>query len=582
MEHEATHTVPYLKEALIFLIAAGVLVPVLQRVSVNPILGYLLAGVAVGPFGLVTLADNVFGVPLSTFAIAEQEGVAKIAELGVVFLLFLIGLELSGPRLWAMRRLVFGLGGAQVVVTAGVLTALALALGIGAEASIAIGAALALSSTAIVVQLLVASGRFASPPGQVMFAVLLMQDIAVVPVLLIIGALAANEAGAIWQSLLYSIVGAAVIIPIILLAGRRVIGPVFRFVGARRDRDMFTAAALLVIIGTAAATSMAGLSMALGAFLAGLVFADTEFSHQLEAEIAPFKGLLLGLFFLSVGMTIDPRVVVDAPLALLGVIFGVFAVKAAIITLLALMARQPLPVALEAGLMLGQIGEFSLVGLAFATSLGVVPPDIARVLVVAAGVTMAATTALTGPIRRLALAVEQRTGAGEALSSPGEGHVVIAGFGRIGRAIGDLLDERKVPYVALDLDPHDVSRWRQRGKNVHYGDVRRADVLRDANAAGALAIVLTMDKPAANAAVLEVLRREGIEVPVVVRARDVQNAKELFGLGAQEVVMEAFEASLQMGEETLVAIGYPREAAHSVVAEVRLDGMRGLAEAAGR
>ncbi|MEO1103692.1 MAG: cation:proton antiporter, partial [Pseudomonadota bacterium] len=190
MEHEAAHTIPYLKEALIFLVAAGVLVPVLQRIGFNPILGYLVAGVAVGPFGIATLADSVFGLPLSTFAITEQEGVAKIAELGVVFLLFLIGLELSGPRLWAMRNLVFGLGGAQVVLTAVALTGVGLALGLSTEASVAVGASLALSSTAIVVQLLISAGRLAAPPGRVMFSILLMQDIAVVPVLLVIGTLA--------------------------------------------------------------------------------------------------------------------------------------------------------------------------------------------------------------------------------------------------------------------------------------------------------------------------------------------------------------------------------------------------------
>ncbi len=201
-----------------------------------------------------------------------------------------------------------------------------------------------------------------------MFAILLMQDIAVVPVLLVIGALGANEATELWRSLFFSVGTAAILIPLILLAGRRVLGPVFRFVGARRDRDMFTAAALLVIIGTAAATQLAGLSMALGAFLAGLVFADTEFRHQLEAEIEPFKGLLLGLFFLSVGMTIDPRVIIDAPMTLLAVIATIIAVKAGVIFVLALLARQPLAVAVESALMLGQIGEFSLVGLSLAMS----------------------------------------------------------------------------------------------------------------------------------------------------------------------------------------------------------------------
>lgn len=583
MEHEAAHHIPFLKEALIFLISAGVFVPVLQRVGVNPILGYLLAGIVVGPFGIVTLIDDVFGVPLETFTIAEQEGVAQIAELGVVFLLFLIGLELSGPRLWAMRRLVFGLGGAQVLLTSIALFAVGRAVGLGAEAAVAVAVSLALSSTAIVVQLLVDAGRLAAPPGRVMFSILLMQDICVVVVLLIIGSLAAREPGQLVTSLLISVGGAAVLVPIILLAGRRVVQPVFRFIGARRDRDMFTAAALLVIIGTAAATQFAGLSMALGAFLAGLVFADTEFAHQLEAEIAPFKGLLLGLFFLSVGMTIEPSVFWSEPLTLLAVVVGVFAIKAAIIIVLALVARQPLGVAVESGLMLGQIGEFSLVGLSLASSLGVVPPDVARVLVVAAGITMGLTTAFAQPIRDLSRWLEFRNAEKPVAPSLSEGHpqghVIIAGFGRIGQAIGDLMTERHIPYTALDLNAHAVAAARRQGKEVYFGDVRRADVLKNAGVANARAVVLTMDQPAANAAVIEAMQRAGVSTPVVSRARDAKNARELYALGAQQVVLETFEASLQMGEETLVTLGFPREAAHSVIAEQRELGRRELSDA---
>ena len=587
MEHEAAaHGIPYLKEALIFLVAAGIAVPVLQRFGLNAILGYLICGMLVGPFGIVSMADSVFGVPLDMLAIPEQDGVHQIAELGVVFLLFLIGLELSGPRLWAMRRLVFGLGAAQVVVTAAALAAITHALGLGAEAAVAVGASLALSSTAIVVQLLVARGRLASPPGQVMFAVLLLQDIAVVVVLLLITALGAPEAGSIVLNLVFSVVAAAVVIPLILFAGRRVVGPVFRFVGARQDRDMFTAAALLVIIATAMATSLAGLSMALGAFLAGLVFADSEFAHQLEAEIAPFKGLLLGLFFLSVGMTIDPRVVVDAPLALLAVIVGVLVTKIVILFALALLWRQSLAVSLESALMLSQIGEFSLVGLALAATLGVVPEDLARVIVVAAGITMALTTVVAGPLFRLTHYLEARRAVGPLTSTLTErndqGHVIIAGFGRIGQAIGEMLEERHIPYLALDLDAHAVARARKKGKPVHFGDVRRLDVLRNAHAGTARAIVLTMDKPGSNGGVLTALKYMGIATPVVVRARDTMHAKELYGLGAREVVLEAFEASLQMGEETLVALGFPREAAHSMIADQRERGKRELADTAAR
>ncbi len=586
MEGEASHAIPYIREAAIFLVSAGIVVPILQRLGLNTILGYLLAGIAVGPYGIVQLTDDVFGVPLTVFTISDTEGVAKIAELGVVFLLFLIGLELSAPRLWAMRRLVFGLGGLQVVLTALALTLAGHAAGLALQPAVAVGAALALSSTAIVVQLLISAGRLASPPGQVMFSILLMQDIAVVPVLLVIGSMAGGEGDtSVFMHLAKSLALAAAMITFILLAGRRVLAPILRFIGARQDRDMFTAAALLVILGTAEATSMAGLSMALGAFLAGLVFADTEFSHQLEVEIAPFKGLLLGLFFLSVGMTIDPLIVIQQPLTLLAIIVVVSVIKALIITALALLFRQPLAVAVESGLMLAQIGEFSLVGLSLAYSLGVVPSDVARLLVVSAGVAMALTTASSGLIQRFTerFATSQREhvpASAQLASAAPDNHVIIAGFGRIGRSIGALLDARRIPYLALEMNSRAVTHARAKGLPVYFGDVRRLDVLQNAHVRTARAIILTMDSPAANADAIRLLRASGLKVPVIVRARDTSNASELYALGADEVVLEAFEASLQMGEETLVALGFPRDAAHSVIEDQRETGRRELADAA--
>ena len=508
-----------------------------------------------------------------------------IAELGVVFLLFLIGLELSGPRLWAMRRMVFGLGGLQVLVTAAVLAGVGRLSGLDAPASVAIGVSLALSSTAIVVQLLVSAGRLASPPGQAMFSILLMQDIAVVPVLLVISSMAARTDSSVFVSVAESLVLATAMIAAILVAGRRILAPILRFIGARQDRDMFTAAALLVILGTAELTAMSGLSMALGAFLAGLVFADTEFSHQLEVEIAPFKGLLLGLFFLSVGMTIDPRVFIDSPLVLVGIVVIVSALKAAGIVALCLLFRLPWVVAIESGLMLAQIGEFSLVALALASSLDVIPTEIARVFVVAAGVTMALTTASAGTIRTFAERfsspkAENAAPAARLESAAPDNHVIIAGFGRIGRSIGSMLDAHHIPYVALELNARAVAQARVNGRPVFFGDVRRLDVLQNAHVKTARAIVLTMDSPSANADVVRLVREANLKVPVVVRARDTAHASELYAIGADEVVLEAFEASLQMGEETLVALGFPREAAHSVIEEQREQGRRELADVA--
>ncbi|MEM6848068.1 MAG: cation:proton antiporter [Pseudomonadota bacterium] len=581
MDHEAAHHIPFLKEALIFLVSAGVVVPILQRLGLNSILGYMVAGIAVGPFGLVSLFDTLFGIHTQMVTIYDIEGVRRVAELGVVFLLFVIGLELSVSRLWALRRLVFGAGGAQVGVTSLVIAGCCLAFGLPTAAAVAIGVSLALSSTAIVVQMLIQRGRLASPSGQLMFAILLLQDLAVVPVLLIIKLLAPQE-GSLLQSLVISVGFACVAIPAIMILGPKVLGPVMQFIGARRDRDMFTAAALLIILSLASLTAALGLSLALGAFLAGLVFSDTEFRHQLEAEIAPFKGLLLGLFFLGVGMGIDPRIVFNEALTIGAIVIGLMALKAVIIIVIALAFGQSRAIAVDAGLMLSQAGEFSLVGIALALTLGVVPGPIGGILVAAVSMSMALTTALAVPIRRISSALEPKghltTQSLE--NSPAEGHVVIAGFGRVGASIGAMLDLQRIPYAALELDPLTVSNARAKGLPVHFGDARRADILAAAHASSAIAIVLTMDSAAANGAVLQAIRREGIMVPVVVRARDSGQAHALYAQGADSVVLEAFEASLQMGEETLVAAGLPREAAHDLVAERRAQNVASLDGAA--
>ena len=305
-------TLPYLREMIIFLIAAGVMVPLFHRFRVSPVLGYLVVGGIIGPFGLGLLADD-FPI-LSQVVISDIAGVQALAELGIVFLLFTIGLELSLERLWAMRRLVFGLGSLQVLVTGAIIGLIAFEFGNSVRASIVLGACLALSSTAIVMQLLLEGRRIGTPLGRSSFAILLMQDLAVVPILFIVGVLGTKLDSGFGADLALALGKAALTIVAIYMIGRLVLRPALRLVAQTRSPEMFMAAVLLTVIGIAAITGYAGLSMALGAFLAGLLLAETEYSHEIEVDLEPFKGLMLGLFFMSVGMGIDWRVIGDEPM----------------------------------------------------------------------------------------------------------------------------------------------------------------------------------------------------------------------------------------------------------------------------
>ena len=318
--------IPYLREAVIFLVAAGAVVPVFHRLRISPVLGYLIVGGIIGPFGLGLWIGDM---PVLSYAVIHDiEGVQALAELGVVFLLFMIGLELSLDRLWAMRRLVFGLGSLQILVTGTVIGALAWAFGNPPAVAIVLGACLALSSTAIVMQLLMQSHRLGTPLGRSSFAILLMQDLAVVPILFVVGILGAGTDGFPAVALFLALAKAVLAIGLIYVAGRLALRPALHVVAQTRSPEMFTAAILLTVIGISAITGLAGLSMATGAFLAGLLLAETEYRHEIEVDIEPFKGLMLGLFFMSVGMGIDWRVIAAEPLWILASVGGLFAVKA--------------------------------------------------------------------------------------------------------------------------------------------------------------------------------------------------------------------------------------------------------------
>ena len=375
-----------LQDAVIFLAAAGIVIPLVKRLHISPVLGFLLIGLAIGPFGLARLAD---AYPwLSYVLITDVNGVRALAELGVVFLLFMIGLELSLERLWAMRRLVFGMGSTQILVSAIVIGLIAWGWGNSVEASVLLGASLALSSTAIVMQLLIEQGRFGTNVGQGTFGILLAQDIAVVPILFLVSAFGAQQGGSLAAGLGIALAEAVFAVALILGVGRFLIRPLFRFVADAESPELFMAVTLLVIIATASLTHAAGLSAALGAFLAGILLAESEYRHEIEVNIEPFKGLLLGLFFMSVAMGIDLFEIMSNPVWIALSVAGLIGIKALIVAVVARGFGFGNGQAVEMGLLLGQGGEFAFLVLGLAVGFQLLPGDTAQFMLIVVGATM--------------------------------------------------------------------------------------------------------------------------------------------------------------------------------------------------
>ncbi len=563
---------PYLRELIVFLIAAAIFVPLFQKIKVSPTIGFLIIGFLIGPFGLGLWVEQIGFVKYAV--ITEVEGVKTFAELGVIFLLFTIGLELSPNRLWAMRLAVFGLGSAQVLVTGGVITLIALAFGNSANASILIGACLALSSTAMVVQLLVENGRFSSPVGKTSFSILLFQDLAVVPIILLVGILGAKDSGGLGLSIAVAIGTAAAVVTCIFIFGQIVLRPLFSLVTFRHSPEFFMAMTLLILILSSTITAMAGLSMALGAFLAGLLLAETEFRHQIEIDIEPFKGLFMGLFFMSIGMGIDLRIVWSDLFWVASSVIGLYFIKALIITGICMIARKPLSVALPTGMLLGQGGEFAFVVIAISMQAGLIPSHIAQFMVITASLSMIATPfVVLGAIRLMDYFADDIRGdhpyklteTGEELSQ----HVIIAGFGRSGQAIAKMLSAQQVSYAALDRKGPLVMKMKRQGHPVIYGDSSRKEVLRALDIDKAVAVVIALNDIHATENTLRICREEWPGLPVFIRAYEKEQEIALKELGATQVVSEISESSFQLAGHILHQIGAPLEALNNLKEEMQ-------------
>jgi CPA2 family monovalent cation:H+ antiporter-2 len=543
-------------DALVVLGTAGIVVPMVRRFGLSPVLGYLAAGAILGPLGLGSLiAQFPF---LYWLTVVDARNVAGIAELGVVFLLFIIGMELSFERLKTMRRLVFGLGSLQIILSAAAIGGIATLFGNSATVAVILGACLALSSTAIVIEVLSNHNRLASTAGRASFAVLLAQDLAVIPMLLLVSIMGSRSGESVMTHLGFALVNATLAVAAIVIVGRLLLRPLFRLVASTASHELFVAAALFVIIGAGVAAAAAGLSMALGAFIAGLLLAETEFRKAIETTIGPFKGLLLGLFFFTVGMNIDIRELARQPLLLLACVTGLIVIKSILLIGLARIFRLSWPAAIESGLLLGPGGEFAFVGIGLATSLGLIGADVSGFTLTVTSITMALIPALSLLARHLAPRFrEHKTLDPELTVAPpgGTGHAIVVGHGRVGQVVCTMLDRHGCPYLAVDNDAAAVPEQRRSGREVYYGDATLPEFLRTCGVMDAKAVIVTVAAAEAIDEVVRQVRALRSDIVIVSRARDAAHARHLYRIGVTDAVPETIEASLQLSEAALIGLG---------------------------
>jgi len=536
----------YLTDVIILLLAAVILVPISRLIRLGAVPGFLIAGIVVGPSSL-GLIDN-------------QAEIAHLGELGVVLLMFVIGIELKPSRLWLMRRQVFGLGALQVVVTGAMIAAAAyFVFDAKLRSAVLIGPALALSSTAFVLQLLTEQKMLTSSYGRSSIAVLLFQDLAVIPLLALVSLLAVAPV-TVEKDIVMALVEALVILTLIIVGGRYLLQPILHRVALLGSPETFTASAVLLVLGSAVVTAQIGLSMAMGAFVAGLLVADSEFRHQVSAEIQPFRGLLIGLFFLSMGMSLELKLVFAEPLFFIGLVLLLMLAKAAVLWLLLKLFRLQGAVAWAIALLLAQSGEFALVLFSVAFDAALLSEKLFQQLLAVVVLSMLATPLLAGLAYRLATSNRSETGGtvpegakfGEA--EPVNSLILILGFGRVGHRVGEIFEIRGVAYVAVDYDAGLVSRERAAGRTVFYADVRKPEVLRSLGVGDAAMVIVSLDDFQATEQVVSSLHRIFPALNILALGHNMEHCEELRAHGAQFVVSENLEASIALAQATLSKI----------------------------
>jgi monovalent cation:proton antiporter-2 (CPA2) family protein len=555
----------FLVQATVFLAAAVIGVPLLKRLGLSSVLGYIVAGAAIGPWGL-KLAGDV-------------EGVRAFAEIGIVLLLFLIGLEVLPARLWELRRAVFGFGAAQVVATGAILGLAAWAMGVTPAAAAVIGFGLALSSTAIGLQILVEKKQLSTPQGRAGFAVLLFQDLAVIPLLAVLPVLTEEHAGAVHAAGGFSPLVTILLLAAVVAAGRYLLRPYFRVLAEAGSREVFTAGALLVVLAVGVFMHQLGISMALGAFVAGMLLAGSEYRHEIEADIEPFKGLLLGLFFMAVGMSVNFALITAEPLKIAGLVAALVAIKAAVVFALARAFGEKAPAAYALAVVLSQGGEFAFVLFSMASGGRLLPAALADSLVAVVTISMLTTPFLVNLLRCLPQPGKAAAPAGAA--PPAEDNpVIIAGFGRVGQIIGRILATRGIPFTALDSDSEQLDFVTQFGEKAYFGDASRLDLLRAARADKAAILVIAIDDIEASMKCAEIAKQHFPHLKIFARAHNRLHAYRLLDLGISRVWRETFHSSADMAGRVLTELGLPESAAEESVRIFTLHDERLLRRAA--
>ena len=544
------HNTSYLLDVIILLAAAVVVAVVFWKLRISPVLGYFVAGAAIGHHG---------------FRLVESSAIiSNLAEFGVVFLLFLIGIELTFERLAAMRRHVFGFGTLQVIVTATLIWVIARALGVDSESSVVIGGALALSSTAIVLQVLQEKGQQSSQVGRLSIAVLLLQDFAVVPLIVLLPLLA-GESNSLVGSLLHALLKAGVALALILVAGRLLLRPLFGTIALMKSTEVFIATTLLIVLGSAFITENFNLSMALGAFVSGLLVAETEYRYDVEQVVLPFKKLLLGLFFMTVGMSINTELLLHKLPIVAAISFALILLKSTIVCVLCRFFRFPLSAAIHAGLLLSQGGEFAFILFGLAAEKGVLSNDLAQVLMMATTVTMAFTPLLSALGNWIAgLLVKNKVAFSPSAlvldSSDLAQHVIVVGFGRVGKLVAKILTAEHINYIALDIQPAVVAAGRKEGYPVYLGDLTKPEVWEAMGAARATAVTIAINNEVTIRKVISLVAQNYPDATIAVRVPDLTNADLYRQLGAHYLIPETYEAALQLGGLALGISGYSENA----------------------
>lgn len=523
---------------ILFLITAIIVVPIFHRLNLGAVLGYLIAGILIGPSGMSLIWD--------------PENVLHFSEFGVIFLMFVIGLELQPSRLWVLRKSVFGLGTAQLVLTSMIFTGLGIQMGWQWQTALVVGLGLSMSSTALVLQSLAERNQLTAQHGRDSFSILLFQDLAVIPLLALLPLLSTEaEQTFHWKDAMISL---AVIVGFVVL-GRLLLKPTFKWVASTKNRELFTAASLLTVMGTAALMERSGLSMGLGAFLAGVLLADSEYRHELEADIEPFKGLLLGLFFMAIGMSAKIELISESPGKILSMVFVLFFVKGLVLFGMKKFLKSATSPSRKLAVYLAQGGEFAFVIFAAAVAAKVIAPEISDLFVIVVTISM-----LIAPIL---FVLEDRYFSKKSEDSAQrdfdreytETSVVIAGFGRFGQIVGRLLSIRKIPFTALDKSSQHVDFIRRFGNKIYYGDATRLDLLHAAKVGSAKLFVLAIDNVDDSLKTAELVRKHYPHVPIVARARNRFHSYKLLDLGITAFYRDTFFSSIEMGRHVLAQTG---------------------------